>query len=74
MFPWIKDTDFHPMIKEGIDDGSIKFQTESIALDRLHRWIRRDWMVDIPIIHQWNTAFDRYMRKNSTNVFLCTLL
>ena len=63
MFPWIKDTDFHPIIRDGIDDGSLNFQTESIARDRLHRWIRRDQRVDVPIIHQWNTAFDRYMRN-----------
>ena len=50
MFPWIEDTGFHPVIREGIDDGSINFQLESIARDGLHRWIRRDQKVDIPTI------------------------
>ena len=58
MFPWIKDTDFYPIIRNRFDDRSLNFQTESIARDRLHRWFRRDQRVDVPTICQWNTAFD----------------
>ena len=31
MFLWIEDINFHPVIREGINDGSINFQTESIT-------------------------------------------
>ena len=69
IFPWIEDTNFHPIIRDRINDRSLNFQTESIARDGLHRWIRRDQRVDVPTICQWNTAFDRYMRNTFCQCF-----
>ena len=56
MFSWIEDTDFYPIFNR-IDDGSLNFSTASTAWNGLHKWMRRDWRVDVLTIHQWNTVF-----------------
>ena len=68
MFPWIEDSDFFSIQPEH-DSGTPDLFTNSQVLDGLQQWIRQDRRVDVPTIHQWNAAFDRYMRNKFCQTF-----
>ena len=67
MFPWIEDSDFFPILEH--DNGNPDPYNFSQVVDGLQQWIRWDRRVDVPTIHQWNAAFDRYMRNKFCQTF-----